>query len=228
MTAAAVKRVDADIQRDVLAELAWDRRVQPNEIAVVVTDGVVTLSGWVDSYLTRWAAAEAAHRVRGVTAVANDIEVRLPSYLQRTDAELAEEVVQALQRDAVVPLEDVKVTVSHGKVTLRGQVDWGYQKDDAERAVRRLAGIRAVSNELTIKPHLGPAPDELKKQIEDALLRSAATDAERITVEARGDHLTLMGTVHSFAEKRAAERVAWSAPGITTVDNLISVNSFID
>jgi osmotically-inducible protein OsmY len=128
----------------------------------------------------------------------------------------------------VVPLEDVKVTVSHGKVTLRGQLDWGHQKDDVERAVRRLAGIRAVSNELTIKARSGPAPAELKKQIEDALLRSAATDAERITVEVRGDHLTLLGTVHSFAEKRTAERVAWSAPGIATVENLISVNSFID
>jgi osmotically-inducible protein OsmY len=228
MTTGTLRRVDADIQRDVLAELAWDQRVQPNEIGVVVTDGVVTLTGWVESYLKKWAAEEAAHRVRGVVAVANDVEVRPPSYLQRTDAELAAEAHEALERDAVVPMQDVKITVSHGEVTLRGQVDWEHQKHDAERAVRRLPGVRAVTNLLTIKPRSGPAPDELKKQIEDALLRSAATDAERIVLEVRGNTVRLMGTVRSFAERREAERVAWSAPGITAVENLITVNSFID
>jgi osmotically-inducible protein OsmY len=229
MTTGTVKRLDADIQRDVLAELAWDQRVQPNEIGVIVTDGVVTLTGWVDSYLKKWAAEEAAHRVRGVTAVANDIEVRLPSYLQRTDAELAEEAIQALERDAVVAIKDVKVTVSHGEVTLRGQVDWEHQKHDAERAIRRLPGVRRVINLLTIRPRDSLAsPAELKKEIEDALLRSAAMDAERIVVEVRGDKVRLMGVVRSFAEKREAERVAWSAPGITEVENLITVNSLID
>jgi osmotically-inducible protein OsmY len=228
MATGTMKRADQEIQLDVLAELEWDSRVQPNEIGVVVTDGIVTLTGWVDSYLKKWAAEQAAHRVRGVTAVANDIEVRLPRYLERTDADIAEAAVQALAREAVVPMEDVKVTVSHGEVTLRGQVEWEHQKHDAERAVRRLVGVRGVTNLIRIKPRSGPAPDVLKKKIEDALLRSAATDAERIVVEVRGDKVILRGVVRSWAEKRDAERIAWSAPGITAVENLITVSTFID
>src|SRR6266850_8420841 len=131
---------DAEIQRDVLSELAWEPRVAPNEIGVLVKDGIVTLTGWVDSFQKKWAAEEAAHRVRGVVAVANDIEVRLPVSSERTDAEIAEAVVRALEWDAFVPLDKIKVTVSKGWVTLEGEVEWQYQKQDAERVVRRLTG----------------------------------------------------------------------------------------
>jgi osmotically-inducible protein OsmY len=133
---------DEQIQRDVLAELKWDARLQPNEIGVIVKDGVVTLTGWVDSYSKKWAAEEAAHRVRGVKAVANEIEVRLPSTAERTDADIAAAVVRALEWDAFVPIEKLDVTVSKGWVTLKGEVEWQFQKEDAERVVRRLSGVK--------------------------------------------------------------------------------------
>ena len=139
-------RTDEEIQRDVLAELKWEPRVQPNEIGVIAKDGVVTLTGWVDSYVKRWAAEEAAHRVRGVKAVANDIEVRLLNSAERTDAEIAAAALRALEWDAVVPVDKLDVTVSKGWVTLKGDVEWQYQKQDAERIMRRLAGVRGVSS----------------------------------------------------------------------------------
>src|SRR5437660_11923473 len=138
---ATVTRSDEQIQRDVLAELKWDARVQPNEIGVAVKDGIVTLIGWVDSYTKRWAAEEAARRVRGVKAVANDIEVRLPSSAERTDADIAAAATRALQWDILVPADRIKLTVSNGRVTLEGEVTWQFQKKEAERVVRRLAGV---------------------------------------------------------------------------------------
>lgn len=224
MAVATEVRSDIDIQRDVLEELKWDARVQPNEIGVAAKDGVVTLTGWVDSYTKKWAAEEAAHRVKGVKAVANDIEVRLPHSAERTDADIAEAVVRALQWDAFVPVEKIKVTVSKGWVTLEGEVEWQFQKEDAERVVRRLTGVKGVSNLIAVKPK-APTPSELKEKIEDALVRSAQTDAERIEVEVQGSKVILKGTVKSWAEKQEAERVAWLAPGVYTVDNRIRVES---
>jgi osmotically-inducible protein OsmY len=150
-------RSDQDIQRDVLAELKWDARVQPNEVGVAVKDGVVTLTGWVDSYTKKWAAEEAALRVRGVRAVANDIEVRLPTSAERTDADIAAAVVRALEWDAFVPVDKIQVTVSKGWVTLRGEVEWQYQKLDAERVARRITGVRGVTNLITVKPRVTPS-----------------------------------------------------------------------
>src|SRR5438876_9283596 len=202
-------RTDAQIQTDVLAELKWEPRVAPNEVGVAVKDGVVTRTGWVDSYAKRWAAEEAAHRVRGVKAVANDIEVRLPHADERTDADIAAAAVRALEWDAFVPIEKLNVTVSKGWVTLRGEVEWQYQNEDTERAVRRLTGVRGVTNLLTVRPRVKPSPQELKRKIEDALVRSAETDAERITVEVQDNKVILKGTVRSWAERQEAERVAW-------------------
>jgi osmotically-inducible protein OsmY len=221
-TATATETItDEQIQREVLAELSWEPRIKPNEIGVVVKGGVVALTGWVDSYTKRWAAEEAAHRVRGVKAVANEIEVRLPGAAERTDTDIAAAAIQALRSDAFVPADKIDVTVSKGFVTLRGTVDWQFQKEDAEKAVRRLPGVKGVLNSITVKPPM--TPSDLKKKIEEALVRSAQTDAARITVEVHGSKVILRGIVRSWAEKQEAERTAWSAPGVTEVDNRITV-----
>jgi osmotically-inducible protein OsmY len=218
------ERTDEDIQGDVMAELAWDARVQPNEVGVAVKNGIVTLMGWVDSFIKKWAAEDAALRVRGVRAVVNDIEVRLPTSAERTDVDIAAAVMRALEWDAMIPTEKIKVTVSKGWVTLRGEVDWGFQRMDAERVVRRVTGVRGVTNLITVRSRATSSPEDLKRKIEAALVRSAQTDASRITVEVDANKVILKGTVRSWAERQEAERVAWSAPGITAVDNRITVS----
>ncbi len=215
-------RTDEQIQQDVFAELKWDARVLPNEIGVAVKKGIVTLTGWVDSYMKRWAAEDAAHRVRGVIAVVNDIEVRLPTSAERTDPDIAAAAIHALKWDALLPIDKIKVTVTKGWVRLEGEVDWQYQTGEAERVVSRLAGVKGVNNLITVKPTV--TPSGVKKMIEEALVRSVKTDAERITVEVQGSKVILKGTVRSWTEREEAERAAWQAPGITEVSNRIVIS----
>lgn len=213
---------DEQIQKDVLAELKWDTRVMPNEIGVSVKDRVVTLTGHVDSFYKKWAAEQAAHRVRGVRAVANELEVKLPSTSERTDEEIAAAAAHAIDSDALLDSKNLHVTVSKGWVTLSGEVEWNFQKEDAERVVRRLWGVKGVTNLITVKTR--PTPIELKDKIEKALIRDAELDAKKIEVDVQGSKAILKGTVRSWAEREEAERTAWAAPGITQVEDQIQVS----
>jgi osmotically-inducible protein OsmY len=219
MTTATFTRTDQEIQTDVLAELRWDLGTPAKDIGVAVKDGVVTLTGTVDTYLNKWRAEQAAHHVTGVTAVANDVAVRTIG--ERTDSDIAAAAVHALKWNTSIPADKIHVTVDKGWVTIKGEVEWQYQKQEVERVIRPLWGVKGVSNLITVKPLASPA--DLKRKIEDALVRSAQVDAKSITVEVQGSKAVLKGRVRSWAEREEAERTAWLAPGIAAVDNQISL-----
>lgn len=223
MTIATVNRTDQDIQTAVLDELTFEPRVRSPEVGVTVAQGVVALTGQVDSYARKWAAERAAHRVLGVRAVANDLTVLIGTNAERPDPDLAAAVGHTLEWDAFVPVEQIEVTVSDGWVTLHGGVEWEYQRRAAERAVSRLTGVRGVSNGLSVRPAVRADGQLLAQRIIDALARNRATAAERVTVRLHGDTVLLDGLVHSMPERAEVERVVWSAPGVRTVRNHIVV-----
>jgi osmotically-inducible protein OsmY len=217
----AIMKSDSEIERDVKDELSWNPDLDATDIAVSVKKGVVTLTGFVKSYTDKFEAEAAAKRVSGVVAVANDIEVRMPSVDERPDPEIARDAVAAIKSQLPISSERIKVVVKGGWVTLEGQVEWQYQKNTAENAVRRIKGVKGVSNLIVLKPRAQPS--ELKNKILEAFRRNAEIDANRIQIEANGSEVILKGTVRSWVEREEAERIAWSAPGITKVEDRIVV-----
>jgi osmotically-inducible protein OsmY len=215
-------RSDDEILKDIQQELKWDPSFEDDDIAVSVKDGVVTLAGYAKSYLDKWKAERVVSHIRGVKAIANDIDVRLPSGSERPDSEIARAAAEALRWNVAVPVDRIRVKVEKGWVTLEGDVDYNYQREAAFNAVRSLTGVRGVTNLITVK--VQPAARDVKEKIKDALQRGAQFDADRIEVEVDGHRAILRGTVRSYAERRDAERAALNAPGITEVQNKLVVD----
>jgi osmotically-inducible protein OsmY len=223
MSAKMQTKSDSQIQQEVLRELKWDTRVEETEVGVTVEHGVVTLTGAVSSYGKRIAAQEAAHRVYGVLDVANDIQVRLPGGLARSDAEIAQAVRNALEWDVWIPEERIKSTVSNGWVTVEGDVALLRERTDVERAIRRLASVRGVTNKIEVKPPTVAAAN-VQETIEEALERRSERAARRIKVEVHDGAVTLSGPVRSWAEKRAILGTVGHAPGVRAVHEHLFVD----
>ncbi len=211
---------DSSLQQSVLDELNWEPRVNAAHIGVSAKDGVVTLSGDVDSYAEKWAAERAARRVYGVKAVAENMTVRFPSD-KPDDTEIAQKALRALSWDVEVPSDKVKVEVENGWITLAGAVDWHFQREAAEGDVRKLKGVAGVFNNITITPNVQVS--DLREKIKAALKRNAAIEANTISVTAEGGKVTLSGTVDSWDEDRIVRNSVWSAPGVTQVEDKLIV-----
>jgi osmotically-inducible protein OsmY len=214
-------KTDDEIKRDVEAELRWDPDIDATDIAVSVKGGVVTLAGFVPSYLQKFEAEKDAKRVQGVVGVANDLEVRLPTADQRPDPDIARDAVEALKMQLPYSYQNLKVIVRDGWITLEGEAEWNYQKEKAEMSVRGVKGVKGVINTITLKPKI--AAEEIKRKIEEAFKRSAEVDAKNIQVEATDGEVVLKGTVHSWFEREQAERAAWQAPGVKRVEDRIVI-----
>lgn len=216
-----LKKSDGQLQRDVMDELEWEPSVDHADIGVAVTDGVVTLSGYVKTYPEKIAAEKATRRVAGVQAIAEEIKVHFASEPKMADHEIAKRLLDMMAWTVSIPTEKVKVKVERGWVTLSGMVDWDYQRKEAFRAASRVTGVAGVSNLIEVKQH--PAPADVKDRIVSAFKRQADLDAAGVTVTTEGGTVKLGGKVKAWAERGVAERAAWSAPGVTRVEDNITI-----
>jgi osmotically-inducible protein OsmY len=214
-------KTDARLQQDVLAELAWEPAITAAQIGVRVRNGIVTLAGHVDSYGAKWHAEQAAQRVTGVMGVAVEIDVQLPGLNKRTDGDIARSAANVLAWTSNLPKGAVKVLAEGGWLTLHGEVEWDYQRRLAKAAVQNLLGVVGVSDGIVVKPRASLVA--VRSGIESALRRRAQDDAQQVEVDIEGGDVTLSGTVHSWSERELATRSAWSAPGVRTVVNNISI-----
>ncbi|HEX6362997.1 MAG TPA: BON domain-containing protein [Albitalea sp.] len=214
-------KTDAELKRDVEAELAWDPSVRSTAIGVAVQDGVVTLTGHLETYAEKHAADRALRRVSGVKAIALELDVRLSPEHRRSDTDIAAAAEQALKWNTLV-VDRVRVTVDKGWVTLQGEVEWDYQRRSAEKAIRPLMGVVGISNEITLKPNVLPA--DLHDRIADALKRQAEREANHMEITVDGSTVRLRGRVNSWHESEAAQGAAWSSPGVRTVINELVVD----
>jgi osmotically-inducible protein OsmY len=214
---------DKGLRDAVIAELEWDPKIDATHIGVSAHSGGVALDGYVTSYAQKYAAVRAAERVYGVSAVADELEVELPAAGKRTDAEISEEIARQRQWNTLIP-DSVEAEVRDGKVTLTGAVEWGYQREDAVRAIRHLAGVRNLTNLITLKPRHQPKPSDVVRRVEDAIERMADIDARSIWVTTDNGTVHLHGRVHSVAGSRIAEHAAAAAPGVSRVVNELIVS----
>jgi osmotically-inducible protein OsmY len=214
---------DSQIQKDVMEQLKWEPFLNASEIGVAVKNGVVTLSGNVDSYSKKVAAENAVKKIAGVKAIAEDIQIGVSPAYSKSDTEIAEAVINALKWHSAVQEEKIKIKVENGNVRLDGEVEWEYQRTSVRSAIEHLAGVRSVINLIAVTPKVKPT--DIQQKISSAFHRSATIDAGKITADVTGTKVTLRGKVRSFAEKQDAENAAWNAPGVTIVESGLEIET---